>query len=85
MNWITLTTALLYSSLLAYLVLVKEWSLLDAGLVMIGLGLAVMATIVLVIMRMPGEDRRTVWQAFQDTLRRELRAFMALLLFQGKK
>lgn len=85
MSWITLATALLYSSLLAYLVLVKEWSLLDAGLVMIGLGLAVTATIVLVILRMPGADRRPVWQAFQDTLRRELRALMGLLLFRGKK
>lgn len=85
MSWITLSTALLYSSLLAYLVLVKEWSLLNAGLVMIGLGLAVMTTIVAVIMSMPGEDRQTVWQAFQGTGRRELREVMGLLLFRRKK
>lgn len=85
MSWITLVTALIYTSILAYLVLAREWSLLDAGLVMIGLGFAVMATIVLVIMRMPGEDSRTVWQAFRDTWHRELRVLMGLLLFRGKK
>lgn len=52
---------------------------------MIGLGLAVMTIIVLVIMRMPGEDKRTVWQSFQVTWRRELREVIGLLLFRGKK
>lgn len=46
LSWITLSTALLYSSLMAYLVLVKDWSLLNAGLAMFGLGLAVTTTIV---------------------------------------
>lgn len=85
MSWITLSVALLYSSLMAYLVLVKDWSLLNAGLVMICLGLAVTATIALVIMRMEGENRQTVWQAFQDTWRRELREVVGLLLFRGNK
>lgn len=85
MSWVTLSTALIYSFLMAYLVLVKDWSLLNAGLVMIGLGLAVMTTIVAVIMNMPGEDRRTVWQAFQETGRRELREVVGLLLFRRKK
>lgn len=85
MSWTTLSIALLYSAVMAYLVLVKDWSIFDAGLVMIGLGLSVMAIIVLVIVRMPGEDRKTVWQSFHVTWRRELREVMGLLLFRGRK
>jgi len=64
--------------------LVKDWSLLNASLVMFGLGFAVTATIVFVITRMTGEDRRTVWQAFKDTWCRELREVMDTLLFREK-
>ncbi len=83
-SWITLLTALVYSSLLAYLVLVKDWSLLDTGLVMISIGLALTVTIVLIIMRIPEEDKKTFWQAFRNTWHRESRSFIGLLFFEGR-
>lgn len=85
MSWITLATLFVYSLFTAYLVLVKEWSLMDAGLVMISIGLAVTAIIVLAIMRLPSEDGRAVWLAFRGTWRREFRELIKLLLFRGKK
>lgn len=84
MSWVTLITALIYTSALAYLVLVKGWSLLHAGLVIVGIGLSVTLSLVLIVMRMPEEDKWTVWQAFQRTWRKELRGVMNLLLFRGK-
>jgi len=82
MHWLTILTALIYSSILAILVIVRGWELTEAAALVFGLAFAVVLAIVVVISRMPKEEGKAFWQGFWTSVRAELNGLMDMIRFK---
>ncbi|MFA6122045.1 MAG: hypothetical protein WCT35_09715 [Sideroxydans sp.] len=82
MHWLTILTALIYSSILAILVIVRGWELTEAAALVFGLAFAVVLAIVVVISRMPKEEGKSFWQGFWASVRADLNGLMDLIRFK---
>lgn len=72
MHWFSILTALTYALILAFLVVIKGWEFQEAAITVLSLALGVMALIVLALISLSNESRKTVWQSFIAALKRDL-------------
>lgn len=72
MHWLSVLTALIYALILAFLVVIKGWAFQEAAITVLSLALGVMALIVIALISLPNESRKTIWQSFIATFKHDL-------------
>lgn len=81
MHWLTIVTAFTYSVILAFLVLVRNWSLLQALMATLGVAFGVVLAILTLVLIL-GKDTESFWLGFKSTLKAEFIGLLDLIRFK---
>ncbi len=82
MHWLTIITALFYTSILAFLVLVRGWELTAAAELVMGLAFAVILLIATAIVLMHRGDQKAFWQGFRSAIKGDLKCLVDQMRFK---
>ncbi|MBI4807968.1 MAG: hypothetical protein HY799_03310 [Nitrosomonadales bacterium] len=82
MHWLTILTALIYSAILAFFVLIQGWELWRAAVVVLGLAFSLILVIIGVIAALPRTEAEPFWQGLRTAMRTELRGLVDLIRFK---
>lgn len=79
MHWLTILTALTYSAVLAFLVLIDGWELWRAAAAVLGTAFCIILAIIAVIAAMPRKEAEPFWEGLRTAMTKELRGLVDLI------
>lgn len=82
MHWLTILTALTYSAILAFFVLINGWGLWRAAVVVFGLAFGLILAIIGVIAAIPRTEAEPFWLGLRMAMRKELRGLLDQIRFK---
>jgi hypothetical protein len=82
MHWLTILTALTYSAILAFLVLIHGWELWRAATAVLGTAFCIILATTAAIAAMPRTEAEPFWEGLRTAMRKELRGLTDLIRFK---